>query len=159
MNKLHSTVPVNFWVLLKIKIQFLKFSMGLRSGYSGAGHSVTSIIFVWNQDVARLLLCLGGVLVLLKHPFQGHFLFGIRQHKLLDQFEYIKILWYIQTDPWSLVYAKEAQHHSMKKKSPHHASLSSSTLRLEFSTWGSPDRQTTPRQLYSSVHRMLCHFS
>ncbi|CAI9550935.1 unnamed protein product, partial [Staurois parvus] len=33
-----------------------KFSIGLRSG-DWAGHSITSILLVWNQDVARLLVC------------------------------------------------------------------------------------------------------
>ncbi|KAK1804763.1 hypothetical protein P4O66_003538 [Electrophorus voltai] len=38
-----------------------------------------------------------GVVVLLKHPFQGHFFFSIRQHDLFQYFD-------IQTGPWCLDY-------------------------------------------------------
>ncbi len=37
-----------------------KFSIGLRSG-DWAGHSITLILLVWNQDDARLLVCLGSL--------------------------------------------------------------------------------------------------
>ncbi len=37
-----------------------KFSIGLRSG-DWAGHSITLILLVWNQDAARLLMCLGSL--------------------------------------------------------------------------------------------------
>ncbi len=37
-----------------------KFSIGLRSG-DWAGRSITLILLVWNQDAARLLVCLGSL--------------------------------------------------------------------------------------------------
>ncbi len=40
-----------------------------------------------------------GVIVLLKHPFQGHFLFSIRQH---DLFKYLNVLKLIH-DPWNAI--------------------------------------------------------
>ena len=70
-----------------------KFSIGLWSG-DWAGHSITLILLVWNQDC--LLTGVFGVAVLLKHPFRGHFLFRIRQRDLLKYFGVFKRI----HDPW-----------------------------------------------------------
>ncbi len=75
-----------------------RFSIGLRSG-DWAGHSITLILLVWNQVIARLLVHVFGVVVLLKHPFQGHFLFGIRQHNLFKYFNVLKLI----HDPWNAI--------------------------------------------------------
>ncbi len=40
-----------------------------------------------------------GVVVLLKHPFPGHFLFGIRQHNLFKYFNVLKLI----HDPWNAI--------------------------------------------------------
>ncbi len=40
-----------------------------------------------------------GVVVLLKHPFQWHFLFGIRQHNLFKYFNVLKLI----HDPWNAI--------------------------------------------------------
>ncbi len=44
-------------------------------------------------------LCVFGIVVLLKHPFQGHFFFSIRQHKLFKYFNVLKLI----HDPWNAI--------------------------------------------------------
>ena len=54
-----------------------------------------------------------GAVVLLKHPFQGHFLFSIRQHDLFKYFDVSKLI----HDPW---YAINRPDTIVREKSPYH---------------------------------------
>ncbi len=74
-----------------------KFSIGLRSG-DWAGHSIT-LNLVGLEPRCCSLTGVFGVVVLLKHPFQGHFLFGIRQHNLFNYFNILKLI----HDPWNAI--------------------------------------------------------
>ncbi len=63
------------------------------------------------------------VVVLLKHPFPGHFLFGIRQHNLFKYFNVLKLihdLWNAINRP-NTVWETSPYHDALR----HHASLSS----------------------------------
>ena len=64
-----------------------------------------------------------GVVVLLKYPFQGHFLFGIWQHlfKHFDVFKLIHDPWYMINRPNTVVWKTSLYHDFLR----HHASLSS----------------------------------
>ena len=79
-----------------------------------------------------------GVLVLLKHPFQGHFLFSIRQHDLFKYSDVLKLihdLWYVISGP-TPQYNKHP--HIMMLAPPCFTVFS--VLWLEFSVWGSFDK-------------------
>ena len=74
-----------------------KFSMGLRS--RGLGWPLHNFNFAGLEPRCCLLIGVFGVIVLMKHPFQGHFIISIMQ---LDRFKYFDISKLIH-DPW---YAK-----------------------------------------------------
>ncbi len=103
-----------------------------------------------------------GVVVLLEHPFPGHFLFGIRQNNL---FKYLNVLKLIH-DPWNAINTPNV----VWETSPYHDACATmlhclnSVLWLEFSVWGSSDKLSAalrPKKnnLASSVHKILRHFS
>jgi len=80
-----------------------------------------------------------GVVVLLRNTFQGHFLFGIRQHDLFKYFDVFKLI----HDPW---YAINRPDTIVWETSPYHDACATmlhclhSVLWLEFSVWGSSDK-------------------
>lgn len=77
------------------------------------------------------------VVVLLKHPFQEHFLFGARQRDPFKYFDVCKLIHVIVCD-------KQARHRSettisMRRRWNHHASVFR-VLWPEFSVWASSDK-------------------
>ncbi len=111
----HYIESANFWHITTSysSSEFLGFASEtafLRPG-DWAGHSITSILFIWKQDVACLLMSLGSLSC-------GNTLFRGISSSAQGNIIYsnIQVFWCIQTDPWpwSLVHDKNGQLHSMK---------------------------------------------
>ena len=83
-----------------------------------------------------------GVTVLLKHPFQGHVLFSIRQHDVFKYFDICKLI----HDPW---YAINRPNTILGETCPYHDACTTMlhclhcVLWLEFRVWGSSHKRST----------------
>ena len=101
-----------------------KFSMGLRSG-DWAGHSITSIFFVWNQDVARLLVCLGSL-----SCWNAHF--GGISSSAYGNISSSSILMHSN---WPMVNAMNGPNTVVWKSSPYHDFCATMLHRLHSGLW------------------------
>ena len=112
--------------------------------------------FFFLEPRCCLLTCVFGVVVLLKHPFQGHFLIGIWQHNLFKYFEVFKLI----HDPWSTINRPNTV---VWKTSPYHDSLSSQCTMAWIQylgvIWHTGKDNKTRKELFCSHQSMLRYFS
>ena len=80
-NRLTSIILLNFLALPQKQHFFSFFPLD-------PGPGIWTGWLVWNQDAAGVF----GVIVSLKHPFPGHFLFSIRQHDLFKYFDVFTLI-------------------------------------------------------------------
>lgn len=118
----HSIFDVTLQVLDWIKVR-------------GLGWPLHNINFVGLEPRFCSFTSVFGLIVLLKHPFQGHVLFSIRQHDLFKYFDTCKLIhdpWYAINRPNTIVGET-----CISWCLHHHLHCLHCVLWLEFRVWGS----------------------